>query len=340
MEVKFFLLLIFLSTHKLFAFNFLIECTSDQLRPSPVIAVRGTNFTLDSVAFNYSGISFFNALYNPIFNSNTQSRLQWLNKFKDYGISVIRIWGEWNNDLGFIDTCDSCTIYNRDGSIQLIYLNRLKKLIEASASLNMVIEFVLFSSESKNKILSDEAANRAVKNITKELKPYRNVVFQIWNENNYRVKDYYYIIKKYDYERLVTNSPGGGGNLGDDDHNELIDFLTPHTSRHGKYWEKAGNEIKGLIEKFEKPVVDDEPARSGTAESEWLGGPKEKTLPFDHVLQIYNVWQSGGYYIYHHDMFQTGYGSKSVPSNGIPDPEFNSYHRTVLEFIRNKSRYN
>lgn len=340
MELKFFLLLILLSTPKLFAFNFLIESPTDQLRPSPVIGIQGTNFTLNDEPFNFTGISFFNALYNPTFNSNEQTRLEWLRKFKDYGITVIRIWGEWNNDLGFIDTCDSCTLYNRDGSLSPIYLGRLKELLYATASLNMVVEYVLFSSESKNKILSDEAANRVVKNITKELEPYRNVVFQIWNENNYRVKDYYSIIKQYDYERLVTNSPGGGGNLGDDNHNELLDFLTPHTSRHGKYWEKAGSEIKGLIEKFKKPVVDDEPARSGTLESEWLGGPKEKTLPFDHILQIYNVWKSGGYYIYHHDMFQTGYGTVPVPSHGIPDPEFNSYHRTVLEFIREQSRYN
>lgn len=126
MELKVFLLLILLSTPKLFAFNFLIE-GPDQLRPPPVIAVRETNFTLDRVAFNFTGISFSNALYNPTFNSNSRNRFQWLNKFEGYGIPVIRRWGEWNNDLGFIDTCDSCTVYNRDESLRPIYLNRLKK---------------------------------------------------------------------------------------------------------------------------------------------------------------------------------------------------------------------
>lgn len=306
---------------------------------TPVLGIEGTHFILDHKPFNFTGISFFNALYNPTFNSSQESQLDWLKKLNSCGITVLRIWGEWNNTLGFIDTCDSCTVYNRDGSLRSIYLNRLKELLDATASLNMVVEYVFFSSESKSKILSDEAANRAIENITKELIPYRNVVFQIWNENDYRVEDYFKLIKQNDTARLVTNSPGGGGTLGDDDHNALLDFLTPHTSRQGKHWEKVGEEIKGLILKFNKPVVDDEPARSGTRESEWLGGPKSETSPFDHILHIYNVWKSGGYPIYHHDMFQTGYGSKPVPPSGIPDPEFNSYHKIVFEFLREKARY-
>jgi hypothetical protein len=38
-------------------------------------------------------------------------------------------------------------------------------------------------------------------------------------------------------------------------------------------------------------------------------------------------------------MFQTGYGTPAVPPNGIPDPEFNPYHRAVLEFIAVRERY-
>lgn len=306
---------------------------------TPVISIDDTRFMLDRKPFDFTGISFFNALYNPTFNSNGQTRHQWLEKFNSYDISVLRVWGEWNNDLGFIDTCDSCSLYNHDGSLRPIYLDRLKALLDATASLNMVVEYVFFSSESKNKILSDQAANRAVENVTRELMPYRNAVFQVWNENDYRVADYFKLIKKVDPTRLVTNSPGGGGTLGNDNHNALLDFLTPHTSRNGKHWEKAGDEIKGLLQKFKKPVVDDEPARSGTRESEWLGGPKGKTSPFDHILHIYNVCRAGGYVTYHHDMFQTGYGSKPVPPSGIPDPDFNSYHKIVFQFLREKEKY-
>jgi hypothetical protein len=38
-------------------------------------------------------------------------------------------------------------------------------------------------------------------------------------------------------------------------------------------------------------------------------------------------------------MFQTGAGSPAVPPSGIPDPEFNPYHKTVLEFIALRERY-
>lgn len=250
-------------------------------KKSPAIEINGINFTLNKLPFSYRGISFFNALYNPAFNKSKEEQINWLKKLNNNGITVLRIWAEWNNSLGFIDACDSCIIYNRDGSLRPFYFDRLKSLLDASASLDMVIEYVFFSSESKGNKLNDEAANRAIQNITRELIDYRNLVFQIWNEHDYRVADYYKIIKQIDSDRLVSNSPGGGGTLGSDEHNELLDFLTPHTSRHGKHWEKVGEEIGGLIKKFNKPVVDDEPARSGTRESEWLGGPKDETSPFD-----------------------------------------------------------
>jgi hypothetical protein len=38
-------------------------------------------------------------------------------------------------------------------------------------------------------------------------------------------------------------------------------------------------------------------------------------------------------------MFQTGYGSKSVPPHGIPDPEWSPYHRAVFEFLAQRKRY-
>jgi hypothetical protein len=98
----------------------------------------------------------------------------------------------------------------------------------------------------------------------------------------------------------------------------------------------APTEIAFLLARYRKPVVDDEPARNGTAN---YGGPKAPTNPYDQILQIYQVWQLGGHVNYHHNMFQTGNGSPEVPPSGIPDPEFNPYHRTVLEFIALRDRY-
>ena len=153
--------------------------------------------------------------------------------------------------------------------------------------------------------------------------------------------DHVKTVKSIDPKRLVTNSPGVAGVLGDRAQNEALDFLTPHTSRQnaGRHWEIGPQEIAYLLARYRKPVVDDEPARNGTPGSQRFGGPREATSPFDHILQIYQVWRLGGYVVYHHDMFQTGYNTPAVPRSGVPDPEFSPYHRTVLEFIREGERY-
>jgi len=57
------------------------------------------------------------------------------------------------------------------------------------------------------------------------------------------------------------------------------------------------------------------PARNGTSS---FGGPAAKTYPYDQILQIYQIWQLGGYVNYHHDMFQTPYGTP--PTCDILDP--------------------
>ena len=74
------------------------------------ITVRGTRFELDGKPFPYTGVSFFNAIYNPGFNRSSEARLQWLAKFQAYGINVLRIWSQWDNKRGFVDTCPTCTL--------------------------------------------------------------------------------------------------------------------------------------------------------------------------------------------------------------------------------------
>jgi hypothetical protein len=303
------------------------------------IMVKGTSFEMNGEPFEYTGLSFFNALYNPEFNKNRETRQKYIKLFKENGISVLRIWCQWDNGTGFVDSGPTQTIYNQDGSLKPELVALMKQILKDADKQGMVILFVLFARESWNANirLSDQASETAIKNITKELLPNRNMAFQVWNEFNYRTIDYFNIIKQIDPARLVTNSPGYGGDLGTDEENRKMDFLSPHTSRtDDRHWEVAAIEIGQLIQKFRKPVVDDEPARRGTSQ---YGGPKSPTSPNDHILQMYNVWKAGGYVIYHHDMFQTGYGSEAVPANGIPAPGFSTYHDQVFDFLKNKSRY-
>ena len=305
------------------------------------ITVAGTEFRLDGKPFPFTGISFFNAIYNPTFNKNTEERQKWLAKFQRYGINVLRVWAQWDNARGFVDASPSATFFAADGSLNAAHVQTLKNIIADADRAGMVIEFCLFSQESHREgiRLDSAAADRAVRQVTNELLPYRNVVFQIWNEfTDNQTLHQLKIIKSIDPKRLVTNSPGFGGELGDTKQNAALDFLTPHTSRQwaGRHWEIAPKEIEYLIARFKKPVVDDEPARNGTSN---FGGPKTPTSPFDQIAQILAVWRVGGYVVYHHDMFQLGYGSPSIPPSGIPDPEFSPYHRQVLEFLAERERY-
>jgi hypothetical protein len=306
---------------------------------SHVLGIEGTAFTLDGQPFYYTGVSFFNAIYNPTLNANDASRRMWLGKLKASGINVIRVWAQWDCGRGFADGCPTCSLYEKDGKLRAQHLSTLKKLVSSANDLEMVVLLTVFSRESweENIRLSDEQSDQAVRTLTQELKPYRNMAFEVWNEFDHRSIDYLKIIKSVDAERLVTNSPGYGGYLGRGDENNAMDFLSPHTSRRDDLqWEISPKEIAYLLQLYQKPVVDDEPARKGTPK---YGGPNKPTTPYDHILRIYNVWKAGGYVIYHHDMFQTGYGSDAVPPSGIPDPDFSPYHKIVFDFLAHKERY-
>ena len=306
------------------------------------IAVSGTRFQLDGRAFPYTGVSFFNAVYNTNFNASSEKRAVWLRKFQEYGINVLRVWCQWDNARGFVDASATSTLYQQDGTLRRQHLATLKEILRDCDAQGMVVELVLFAQESwrENIRLNAEAERKAVEALTRELMPFRNVTFQIWNEHDdERVIPLVKLIKALDPKRLVTNSPGYAGDLGKDEENRVLDYLTPHTSRQNRsrrHWEAAAQEIESLLKKFDKPVVDDEPARTGTSN---FGGPKDQTFPSDHILGIYNVWRAGGHVTYHHDMFQTGYGTPACPPSGIPDPEFSPYHREVFEFLKRRDRY-
>lgn len=310
-------------------------CTAGEL------SISRTRFLLDGKPFPYTGLSFFNAIYNTNFNASAEARATWLRKFHDHGINVLRIWCQWDSPRGFADANPSSTMYQPNGDIRQQHLRTLRGILTSADELGICVELVLFSQESwtENIRIPEPADAAAVEALTAALKPHRNLTFQIWNEHSDdRVIPLMRRIKALDPKRLVTNSPGYAGELGSDEENATLDYLTPHTTRQGdeRHWELAPRQLKALLVAFKKPVVDDEPARNGTPD---FGGPQEATSPYDHILQIYGVWQIGAYPTYHHDMFQLGYGSPSVPPSGIPDPVFSPYHQQVFRFLGQRHRY-
>ncbi|MDF1515289.1 MAG: hypothetical protein P1S60_15880 [Anaerolineae bacterium] len=302
-----------------------------------VLSIDGTQLRLDDKPFYFQGLSFFNALYNPTFNASLQDRRRWLVKFRDNGINVLRVWCQWdfNPPRTFVDVKPDTTMYTSDGAIIDTHFERLAELLLAADGLDMVIEVVAFSHEKTpgEENLPVPLQEWAIQALTQRLKPYRNLILQIWNEDSTNVIRHYELIKQEDPDRIVGNSPGFANNLGDDTQNRLMDVLMPHTVRgsYDKFWEEAPRQITGLLRTYRKPVIDDEPARCGLIQ---FGGIQGGTLPEQHIAQIKAVRAAGGYHTYHHDMFQRSYGASTTPPNGLPDPDFSPFHRQVFDYLR------
>lgn len=307
------------------------------LKTTHVLGVNGPQLTLDIKPFFFQGLSCFNALYNHALNASEKARQLWLEKFLSNGINVLRVWCQWDFSppRTFVDVDANCTMYTENGEIVDAHFDRLEKLICAADSLGMVIEVVAFSHE---KIPGEEnlpvpIQERAIKALTQRLRPYRNLILQIWNEDSINVVRHFEIIKSEDDQRLVGNSPGFANNLGDETHNRLMDVLMPHTVRRAdkRFWEVAPQQIANLLQTYGKPVIDDEPARCGIVQ---FGGIEGGTQPKQHIAQIMAVRAAGGYHTYHHDMFQRSYGAPTTSPTGLPDPDFSPFHRKVFDYLR------
>ena len=305
------------------------------------LSVDGSRLLLDGKPFDYQGLSFFNALYNARFNSSVQNREQGLRRFKSTGITVLRVWGDFRLTNGWIDEGPEHSLYcypekrRRDVNyepenpkLDPDILDRLRRLLTSAADLDMVIELCLFSHYLAYPV---NTRDDFIRLIIREIRPYRNILLQIWNEFDRTVLRHYELIKSIDPDRVVTNAPGGSGVMGTHVDNQVLDVLTPHTSRvAGRFYEEAPVQILRLIERYGKPVVDDEPARTGTRD---FGGTPD-CRPEYHITQREKVREYGGYHNYHHDMFQLPYGSPATPPDGIPDPDFSGYHAAVFEHLR------
>jgi hypothetical protein len=304
------------------------------------LSVRGTRIYWDDRPFYYQGLSFFNALYNPPFNQDDETRRHWLAYYRSWGITALRVWGDWRTTNGWIDEGPDCSLwvypgqerrnvlYEPEGALNQPAVERLKRLLTIADELKMVIELALFTHY---RVYPVSTRTGWLERIVPELTPWRNCIFQVWNEYDDHTLQHVEEIKGIDPQRLVTNSPGGAGVLGSDVENRTLDLLTPHTTRHdADFWEVAPAEVEQLIARYGKPAIDDEPARTGIRD--FGGRPDSRTE--QHLIHIDRVRACGGYHNYHHDMFQSNYGHPATPPLGIPDAEFSDFHRPIFEHLR------
>src|SRR5262245_5524521 len=160
------------------------------------ITISGTCFLLDGAPFPCTGISFYNAIYNPTFNKSSEDRRQWMRKFQKYGINVLRIFSQWDQKNPWVDVCPDCTLFQRDGTLRAKNIARLKEILADADALGMVVELEVFQHQSwreGNLGTTDEerakAAERALPLLTRELLPYRNLTFQLYGEMTFKTPE-------------------------------------------------------------------------------------------------------------------------------------------------------
>jgi hypothetical protein len=317
------------------------------VRKTKVLGIDGVKLTLDGKPFYFEGVSFFNAIFNPTFNASPENRLFWLRKFKSNGVNCVRIFCQWDRPphRTNIDLAPGRSLFGDHGEVREDYFQRLVALLEAADSLDMVVQVSMFDQGGYPYCLPIPAQERATRELTEMLRPYGNLFEQIWSESSIEVMRYLEIAKKADPDRIMTNAPGHSGganaawdNTGEDAHNRAMDVLTPHTLRGGAFpfWYIAPAQMEYLLDTYQKPVIDDSPARQGPAAH---GGLVGGTQPWQHIEQIRRDRAVGGYHIYLHGMHQYQYDNPATPPSGIPDPDFNAFDRQVFDYLRDHTTW-
>ena len=130
-------------------------------------------------------------------------------KFWDNGVTVLRVWCQWDFTPPhvFADVSPGQSLFRTTGELDLVFADRLCELAATTSHRGMALEVTLFSQE-RNPNLSEQSLANGTTNVSHLLLPYRNVLLQIWNENNVGTERLYHLVKGVDADRLVTNSPG------------------------------------------------------------------------------------------------------------------------------------
>ncbi len=206
------------------------------LIPSLVLEIQDTDFIVDGKPTFLLGASYYGAL-----GASDEFVDKDLQELREKGFNWIRVWATWSafdNNVSAVD---------KDGNAREPYLMNLKKLCEKANNLGMIVDVTLSRGNGvvgSGSLPSQEAHINAVILLAKELKPFRNIYFDLANERN--IQDRRHVtfeelsvlrekIKEIDPTRLITASQGG-----DISADELVkylkivkvDFITPHRPRH------------------------------------------------------------------------------------------------------------
>ncbi len=195
-----------------------------------VLAIDGTQFTLNGKPTFLLGISYYGALGAP-----EEFIRRDLDDIQKHGFNWLRVWATWNAYGTNVSAVDE------RGEARRPFLSKLKSLVAECDRRGLIVDITLTRGEP---LPSFDAHQRAVETLVAALKTHRNWYIDLANEHDVEdarhatdaeLKSLRDQVKRLDPDRLVTAS-FGGHELSESDLRTVlltvgVDFVAPHLPR-------------------------------------------------------------------------------------------------------------
>jgi hypothetical protein len=234
--------------------------TRGQSQSAGTLAVSGTAVRIDGQPAFLTGVSFFDAL------GSVAPRDEDLDALKNWGVNTVRVWAHWREP-----------IYGSEGTLTEPGRARLIALAARVQARGLILELVLLrpgqlAGQPFALFRSEAARVKAVEVVADALRPFRNVIFDLYNEHDHSDGPITHAAartlrdraKAIDPGRVVTISsteshllsPGGGmdengvrnlrGEIGTTEDSVAVDLVAPHFPRTDDWAQATGARIAAV----------------------------------------------------------------------------------------------
>jgi hypothetical protein len=137
------------------------------------LTVANQAIVVDGTRTFLTGVSLFDAL------GATAPRDRDLDALRDWGVNTVRVWAHWHS-----------AIYAADGSLTTDGRSRLLALARRLQARRLILELVVLRpgqlpGQPFALFASEAARTKAVEAVTDALRPFRNVLFDLYNEHDH-----------------------------------------------------------------------------------------------------------------------------------------------------------
>jgi hypothetical protein len=224
-----------------------------------VLKVEGERFLLDGQPVDLWGIRVGSATMD---DKLCQHLIDQLDEYRAHGVNAITVF-YMGCSGGY---CDPFTPDGRD--IDGDHQQRMERIIRACAERQMIVIVGIFYQRAELKLQDEQALRQAVRTVAGKLKPHRNVIINIANEQNsgryeglartlndpHTIVDMCRLVHEVDPQRLV----GGGGydhakneSIGRSEHVDVLLFDTagpePTSAELYRRFRTAGVKDKPIV---------------------------------------------------------------------------------------------